>query len=122
MVKDFQPYCDLWTTVSDWLNWCKSWMDGPLIEIDAEQLEKNVNDSFKTMQKCVRQFKNSPGNYTVWGKGDGACIDTENITACSEQRLRGCHMNVWCILEPAEKLLVRFFLSFFFPGSMMIHI
>uniref|UniRef100_A0A8V1A4F4 Dynein axonemal heavy chain 1 n=1 Tax=Gallus gallus TaxID=9031 RepID=A0A8V1A4F4_CHICK len=60
MVKDFQPYCDLWTTVSDWLNWCKSWMDGPLIEIDAEQLEKNVNDSFKTMQKCVRQFKNSP--------------------------------------------------------------
>ncbi|XP_072203968.1 dynein axonemal heavy chain 1 [Excalfactoria chinensis] len=60
MVKDFQPYCDLWTTVSDWLNWCNSWMDGPLAEIEAEQLEKNVNESFKTMQKCVRQFKNSP--------------------------------------------------------------
>uniref|UniRef100_A0A8C2TLH0 Dynein axonemal heavy chain 1 n=1 Tax=Coturnix japonica TaxID=93934 RepID=A0A8C2TLH0_COTJA len=60
MVKDFQPYCDLWTTVSDWLNWCNSWMDGPLTEIEAEQLEKNVNESFKTMQKCVRQFKNSP--------------------------------------------------------------
>uniref|UniRef100_G1MWR4 Dynein axonemal heavy chain 1 n=1 Tax=Meleagris gallopavo TaxID=9103 RepID=G1MWR4_MELGA len=60
MVKDFQPYCDLWSTVSDWLHWCKSWMDGPLIEIEAEQLEKNVNNSFKTMQKCVRQFKNSP--------------------------------------------------------------
>uniref|UniRef100_A0A8C2TM90 Dynein axonemal heavy chain 1 n=1 Tax=Coturnix japonica TaxID=93934 RepID=A0A8C2TM90_COTJA len=56
MVKDFQPYCDLWTTVSDWLNWCNSWMDGPLTEIEAEQLEKNVNESFKTMQKKLKQL------------------------------------------------------------------
>lgn len=61
MVKDFQPYYDLWTTVSDWMQWNNSWMNDPLVELEAEQLEKNVNESSKTMQKCVRQFKDSPG-------------------------------------------------------------
>lgn len=61
MVKDFQPYYDLWTTVSDWMQWYESWMNDPLMEIEAEQLEKNVSDSFKTMQRCVKQFKDSPG-------------------------------------------------------------
>ncbi|NXE09964.1 DYH1 protein, partial [Lophotis ruficrista] len=60
MVKDFQPYYDLWTTASDWMQWCESWMNDPLMEIEAEQLEKNVNDSLKTMQRCVKQFKDSP--------------------------------------------------------------
>uniref|UniRef100_A0A8C5ZKT2 Dynein axonemal heavy chain 1 n=1 Tax=Marmota marmota marmota TaxID=9994 RepID=A0A8C5ZKT2_MARMA len=57
MVKDFQPYLDLWTTASDWLRWSESWMNDPLIAIDAEQLEKNVVESFKTMHKCIKQFK-----------------------------------------------------------------
>lgn len=61
MVKDFQPYYDLWTTVSDWMQWHESWMNDPLVEIEAEQLEKNVSDSFKTMQRCMKQFKDSPG-------------------------------------------------------------
>ncbi|NXX96308.1 DYH1 protein, partial [Centropus bengalensis] len=60
MVKDFQPYYDLWTTVSDWIQYYESWINGPLLEIDTEQLEKHVNDSFKTMQRCVKQFKDSP--------------------------------------------------------------
>nr|XP_013047409.2 dynein axonemal heavy chain 1 isoform X1 [Anser cygnoides]XP_047928500.1 dynein axonemal heavy chain 1 isoform X1 [Anser cygnoides]XP_047928502.1 dynein axonemal heavy chain 1 isoform X1 [Anser cygnoides]XP_047928506.1 dynein axonemal heavy chain 1 isoform X1 [Anser cygnoides] len=65
MVKEFQPYCDLWTTVSDWMRWYGSWMNDPLIEIEAEQLEKNVNDSLKTMQRCVKQFKDSPACQVV---------------------------------------------------------
>ncbi|XP_072845881.2 dynein axonemal heavy chain 1 isoform X3 [Pogona vitticeps] len=60
MVKDFQPFYDLWTTASDWLRWADSWMNDPLSAIDAEQLEKNVNESFKTMHKCVKQFKDIP--------------------------------------------------------------
>nr|XP_021152153.1 dynein heavy chain 1, axonemal [Columba livia] len=65
MVKDFQPYYDLWTTVSDWMQWHNSWMNDPLVELEAEQLEKNVNESSKTMQKCVRQFKDSPACQAV---------------------------------------------------------
>ncbi|KAI5937324.1 Dynein heavy chain 1, axonemal [Manis javanica] len=60
MVKEFQPYLDLWTTASDWLRWSESWMNDPLSAIDAEQLEKNVTESFKTMHKCVKQFKDIP--------------------------------------------------------------
>ncbi|XP_062056155.1 dynein axonemal heavy chain 1 [Lepus europaeus] len=60
MVKEFQPYLDLWTTASDWLRWSESWMNDPLSAIEAEQLEKNVMESFKTMHKCVKQFKDIP--------------------------------------------------------------
>ncbi|ERE91881.1 dynein heavy chain 1, axonemal-like protein [Cricetulus griseus] len=60
MVKEFQPYLDLWTTASDWLRWSESWMNDPLSAIDAEQLEKSVVESFKTMHKCVKQFKDIP--------------------------------------------------------------
>ncbi|XP_051667332.1 dynein axonemal heavy chain 1 [Manacus candei] len=60
MTKEFQPYYDLWTTVSDWMNWNESWMNDSLVKIEAEELEKNVNDSLKTMQRCVKQFKDSP--------------------------------------------------------------
>nr|XP_054101684.1 dynein axonemal heavy chain 1 isoform X2 [Callithrix jacchus] len=60
MVKEFQPYLDLWTTASDWLRWSESWMNDPLSAIDAEQLEKNVIEAFKTIHKCVKQFKDMP--------------------------------------------------------------
>ncbi|XP_036594745.1 dynein heavy chain 1, axonemal [Trichosurus vulpecula] len=60
MIKDFQPYCDLWTTASDWLRSSESWMNDPLTSIDAEQLEKSVIEAFKTMHKCVKQFRDVP--------------------------------------------------------------
>lgn len=59
--RDFQPFRDLWTATSDWLRWHESWMTDPLSIIDPEQLERNVNDAFKTMHKCVKQFKDIPG-------------------------------------------------------------
>ncbi|XP_042561677.1 dynein axonemal heavy chain 1-like [Clupea harengus] len=58
--RDFQPFRDLWTATSDWLRWHESWMTDPLSIIDPEQLERNVNDAFKTMHKCVKQFKDIP--------------------------------------------------------------
>ncbi|XP_041081390.1 dynein heavy chain 1, axonemal [Polyodon spathula] len=60
LTKDFQPFRDLWTTTSDWLRWHESWMNDPLTTIDPEQLEKNVSESFKTMHKCVKLFKDIP--------------------------------------------------------------
>uniref|UniRef100_A0A8C9SYH1 Dynein axonemal heavy chain 1 n=1 Tax=Scleropages formosus TaxID=113540 RepID=A0A8C9SYH1_SCLFO len=60
LVRDFQPFHDLWTTTSDWLRWRESWMHDPLSSIDPEQLERSVNEAFKTMHKCVKQFKDVP--------------------------------------------------------------
>ncbi|XP_069045720.1 dynein axonemal heavy chain 1 isoform X1 [Lepisosteus oculatus] len=61
LVKDFQPFQDLWVTTSDWLHCHEGWLTDPLNTVDAEQLEKNVNEAFKTMHKCVKQFKDVPG-------------------------------------------------------------
>ncbi|XP_069792874.1 dynein axonemal heavy chain 1 isoform X2 [Narcine bancroftii] len=61
MVKEFQPYRDLWTTTSDWLRWHDSWMNDPLNTIDAEQVERNVIDAYKTVHRCTKFFKDIPG-------------------------------------------------------------
>lgn len=61
LVKDFQPFKDLWTTTSDWLRWHESWLNDTLSSIDPEQLERNVTDAHKTMHKCSKQFKDIPG-------------------------------------------------------------
>ncbi|XP_030213444.1 dynein heavy chain 1, axonemal [Gadus morhua] len=57
LTKDFQPFRDLWATTSDWLRWHDSWMNDPLGAIDPELLERNVNQAFKSMHKCVKQLK-----------------------------------------------------------------
>ena len=61
LVKDFEPFKNLWITASDWARWHESWMGDPLLSIDAESVEKNVNDSFKTMHKSVKIFNEIPG-------------------------------------------------------------
>ncbi|XP_064629143.1 dynein axonemal heavy chain 1-like isoform X2 [Lineus longissimus] len=61
LVKDFEPFRNLWLTVSDWLKWHESWMNDPLTTIDAESLEKNVADAYKTMHKSVKIFADIPG-------------------------------------------------------------
>ncbi|XP_029455356.1 dynein heavy chain 1, axonemal [Rhinatrema bivittatum] len=65
MVKEFQPFRDLWTTVSDWLRWHDSWMHDPITLIDSEQIEKNVMESYKAMHKCVKQFRDFPACQNV---------------------------------------------------------
>lgn len=61
LVKDFQPYRDLWTTTSDWLRWSESWFCDPLSSIDPEQVEHIVTEAYKTIHKCIKQFNGIPG-------------------------------------------------------------
>ncbi|KAK2152282.1 hypothetical protein LSH36_335g03002 [Paralvinella palmiformis] len=61
LAKDFEPFRNLWVTASDWLRWYESWMNDPLMSIDAESVEKNVNDAYKTMHKSVKIFQDIPG-------------------------------------------------------------
>ncbi|TMS18883.1 Dynein heavy chain 1, axonemal [Larimichthys crocea] len=60
LIKDFQPFKDLWSTTSDWLRWHEIWLNDSLPSIDPEQLERNVTDAHRTMHKCVKQFKDIP--------------------------------------------------------------
>ena len=61
LLKDFEPFKNLWLTVSDWIKWYESWMEDPLTSIDPESLEANVSNSFKILHKCYKAFK---GNKT----------------------------------------------------------
>ena len=56
MVKEFEPFRNLWITASNWITWHESWMHDPITTVDAESLEKNVNDAYKTMHKSVKFF------------------------------------------------------------------
>ncbi|XP_062252615.1 dynein axonemal heavy chain 1 [Platichthys flesus] len=60
LVKDLQPFKDLWTITSDWFHWHENWLTNPLSTIDPEQLERNVTDAHKTLHKCIKQFKDIP--------------------------------------------------------------
>ena len=55
-MKDFEPYRNLWITCSDWLKWYDMWMNDPISSIDAENIEKNVTESYKSMHKAIKQF------------------------------------------------------------------
>ncbi|XP_071452908.1 dynein axonemal heavy chain 1-like [Hetaerina americana] len=61
LVKEFEPYRNLWMTASDWLKWHEIWMDNPLINVDSDEIEKIVFDMQKMMSKCIKIFVDIPG-------------------------------------------------------------
>ena len=63
--KDFEPFRQLWITASDWLRWHESWMNDALVDVDAEKVDKNVNESYKTIHKCVKVFAGIPGEHSI---------------------------------------------------------
>ncbi|XP_014476414.1 PREDICTED: dynein heavy chain 1, axonemal [Dinoponera quadriceps] len=60
LVKEFEPYLTLWVAASDWLKWQEMWMENPLMNIDAHQIEGIVADLHETMSRCAEIFKDSP--------------------------------------------------------------
>ncbi|KAF5308293.1 hypothetical protein FQR65_LT06286 [Abscondita terminalis] len=56
LIKELEPYYNLWVTASDWLKWKEVWMDNPLLNIDGEAIEGLVIEMYKTMMKSVRLF------------------------------------------------------------------
>ncbi|KAJ3337633.1 hypothetical protein HDU93_000776 [Gonapodya sp. JEL0774] len=67
MLKDFEPYRNLWVTTADWLKWKSTWMHGSFNELNSEDVEKNLTSSWRTMFKLVKAFKDVPG-----------CLDVAN--------------------------------------------
>ncbi|KAK5644094.1 hypothetical protein RI129_007939 [Pyrocoelia pectoralis] len=56
LIKEFEPYRNLWVTASEWLKWHEIWMDNPLINVDGESIETIVSDMYKTMLKSAKLF------------------------------------------------------------------
>ncbi|KAG6458751.1 hypothetical protein O3G_MSEX011030 [Manduca sexta] len=60
LVKEFEPYRNLWVTASDFLKAREVWFDNPLMYVDADTIEPLINEYYKTIVKCVRTFADLP--------------------------------------------------------------
>ncbi|XP_072745723.1 dynein axonemal heavy chain 1 [Anoplolepis gracilipes] len=65
LMREFEPYQILWITASDWLKWQEIWMDNPLINVDANQIESMVTDMHKAMSRCVKIFQENQKIATI---------------------------------------------------------
>ncbi|CAB3221174.1 unnamed protein product [Arctia plantaginis] len=60
LVKEFEPYRNLWVTASDFLKSREVWFDNPLMYVDADSIEPSINEYYKTIVKCIRTFADLP--------------------------------------------------------------
>ncbi|KAI8841134.1 dynein heavy chain and region D6 of dynein motor-domain-containing protein [Chytriomyces cf. hyalinus JEL632] len=63
--KDFEPFKSLWLAVSDWTKWKNQWLHGSFLDLNAEEVEKNLTNAWRIMFKSVKYFKNMPGCLAV---------------------------------------------------------
>ena len=65
LTRDFEPYKSLWLTCSDWTKWKDQWLYGSFLELNAEDVEKNLMNAWRNIFKSFKFFKNSPGCLAV---------------------------------------------------------
>ena len=57
VVKEFNPYNTLWTIANKWYSGIDTWMSQPFEELDANFVEKFVEDSVRSIAAITRIFK-----------------------------------------------------------------
>ena len=68
MRKDFEPYFKLWSILSDYNTKKQLWMSGPFLELQPEEIEKDVTDWWSSSYKLMRLLEEaSPGAAAVAG-------------------------------------------------------
>ncbi|KAH6567387.1 hypothetical protein BASA60_009078 [Batrachochytrium salamandrivorans] len=63
--REFEPYKNLWLTCHDWTRWRDQWMLEGFLNLNAEDVERNLQHAGRTIFKCMKYFKNSPGCLAV---------------------------------------------------------
>ena len=61
-MKNFEPFANLWNTASNWVKWQSEWNDGPFINLDPEEMEKDLSGAQRTMFKLVKTFDGVAGS------------------------------------------------------------
>ncbi|XP_056631499.1 dynein axonemal heavy chain 1-like [Diorhabda sublineata] len=65
LMKEFEPYKNLWGAASDWLRSHEMWLDNPIVQIDAEAIETTVSDMYKLMSRSIRTFAEVPAMQSI---------------------------------------------------------
>lgn len=55
--KSFEPYGNLWQTAKDWMELSKKWMTSRFIDLDAEEVERNVDKYNIAINKAAKFFQ-----------------------------------------------------------------
>lgn len=62
LVKEFEPYKELWQGAAEFLKMQNAWMQNPISNLDRNSLEHSLDEFLHTMNKCIDQFSEVPGN------------------------------------------------------------
>lgn len=57
MIKDFQPYVNLWVNANKWFVGVKSWVNDPWDQVDAEAAEKILDEGLRSLAGVVRYMR-----------------------------------------------------------------
>eukprot|EP00040_Diaphanoeca_grandis_P037866 m.251032 g.251032 ORF g.251032 m.251032 type:complete len:4203 (+) comp33890_c0_seq2:91-12699(+) len=60
-IKDFEPFKSMWITADDWIKSHKIWMEDSFLNLDPDNLEKQISDASKQALRCTKAFKEVPG-------------------------------------------------------------
>ncbi|CAF1684087.1 unnamed protein product, partial [Adineta ricciae] len=108
LVKDFEPYRILWSTTSDWLRSYDSWMNDPIISVNAEDIEKNVTEMYKNTHKSIKTFADNEGIQLVALTIKGQIEDFKpSIPLIQALRAPGMRNRHWEELSELVKMAVR---------------
>ncbi|CAF4290444.1 unnamed protein product, partial [Rotaria sp. Silwood2] len=126
LVKDFEPYRVLWSTASDWLRSHDSWMNDPIISVNAEDIEKNVTEMYvflvfielslrfifnlryKNMHKSIKTFTDNEGIQQIALTVKGQIEDFKpSIPLIQALRAPGMRNRHWEELSELVKMPVR---------------
>ena len=61
IIKQFEPYYQLWQTNAFWNKMKNEWKCGVFLNISAEDMERDLGNGFKTMFKLSKTFKDNVG-------------------------------------------------------------
>lgn len=56
IVKSFEPYSNLWQTAKEWIELSKQWMSGRFVDLNADEIEKNVDKYSIAISKAAKFF------------------------------------------------------------------
>jgi dynein heavy chain len=65
--ETFEPYSNLWSTANSWLKHHQEWTENQFTDLNAEQLEQDVENAHVTIVKALKYFKstNSEACYQI---------------------------------------------------------
>ena len=66
VIKNFEPYGNLWSTAFDWVRSQKVWFDDPFNDLDGDTVAKQLETGWRTMHKVCKFFESKyPEVYKV---------------------------------------------------------